>query len=349
VPVGPATRLESELLEQGAVLASRADAGRQSARAAADLLRSAGTDYLLLGGRGSSDNVARYAQYLLGMHAGISAGLAAPWLFAGDFPAPSLRRGAVLAVSQSGGSPDVVALLAGARKQGRPAIALTNQPDSPLAATADVVVPLGAGPERSVAATKSYTASLHAVAQLALALRPDPDMERWLERAPRLVAEVVEEQLASRARFDVLGEAAWLTVVGRGLNYATAHETALKLRELSGTPAEAFSPPDLLHGPVAALGPATGLWVVSVGGGRQPDSALTGALRERVGGMVAVSDDAELLADADVAVRLPDGLPAWVAPLAAVVPGQVAALRLAELRGVDIDAPHGLSKVTLTS
>jgi glucosamine--fructose-6-phosphate aminotransferase (isomerizing) len=341
----PTTRLESELLEQGEVLASRIDASGP----AADLLRSSGTDYLLLGGRGSSDNAARYAQYLLGMHAQLSAGLATPWLFAGDFAPPSLRGGAVLAVSQSGGSPDVVALLAAAPKQGRPAIAVTNAPGSPLAATADVVVPLGAGRERSVAATKSYAASLHALAQLALALRPDPDMEDWLARLPELLAGFVEEQLESRAQFDALAESAWLTVIGRGLNYATAHETALKLRELSGTPAEAFSPPDLLHGPVAALGASTGLWVVSAGGGRQLDSALVRPLRDRAGVMVAVSDDEDLLDGADLAVRLPDGLPAWVAPFLAVIPGQVAALRLAELRGVDIDAPHGLSKVTLTT
>jgi glucosamine--fructose-6-phosphate aminotransferase (isomerizing) len=160
---------------------------------------------------------------------------------------------------------------------------------------------------------------------------------------------LAEEQLAARGRFDPLGGCAWLTVVGRGLNYATAHETALKLRELSGTPAEAFSPPDLLHGPVAALGSRTGLWVVSAGGGRQPDPALIGALRDRAGMVVEVSDEEELLEAADIAVALPAGLPAWVAPFLAVVPGQVAALRLAEVRGVDIDAPHGLHKITLTA
>jgi glutamine---fructose-6-phosphate transaminase (isomerizing) len=344
-----ASRLESELREQGAVLGSRAEAGRAAARETADLLLSAGCEYLLLGGRGSSDNAARYAQYLLGMHVGMSAGLAAPWLFAGDFSPPSLRGAGVLAVSQSGGSPDVVALLAGARKQERPAIAVTNDPCSPLAAVADVVVPLCVGRERSVAATKSYTASLHALAQLAFALRPDPDMEGWLAQLPDLVSGFADEQLGSRARFDPLGGSAWLTVVGRGLNYATAHETALKLRELSGTPAEAFSPPDLLHGPVAALGGRTGVWVVSGGGGRQPDPELVGALRGRAGLVVVVSDDEQLLAAADIAVPLPTGLPPWVAPFLAVIPGQVAALRLAEVRGVDIDAPHGLSKVTLTA
>jgi glutamine---fructose-6-phosphate transaminase (isomerizing) len=344
-----ASQLEVELLEQAKVLETRAQAGREAAHDTAGLLRGARTDYLLLGGRGSSDNAARFAQYLLGMHAGLSTGLAAPWLFGGDFPPPSLRGGGVLAVSQSGGSPDVVALLAASREQRRPAIAVTNDPGSPLAAAADVVVPLGAGPERSVAATKSYLASIHAAVQLALALRPDSEMASWLTRLPGLVEHTVRELLESRSCFDPLDAMQWLTVIGRGLNYGTAHETALKLRELSGTPAEAFSPPDLLHGPVAALGTSAALWAVSSGGSRQLDAGLVRGLGARAGLVVAVSDSDELLDAADIAIRLPTGLPPWVAPFLAVVPGQVAALRLAELRGVEIDSPHGLSKVTLTT
>jgi glucosamine--fructose-6-phosphate aminotransferase (isomerizing) len=341
------SRLEAELREQGSALAARAAPGWDAAHEAATLLR--GVDYLVVAGRGSSDNAARYAQYLLGRHVRLTVGLAAPWLFWGDFEPPSLAGGAVLAVSQSGSSPDVAAVLAEARRQGRPAVAITGDPESPLAATADVVVPLAVGPERSVAATKTYSASLHAIAQLALALRPDPAMAGWLERVPELVTATANDQLESRERFDALEAAAHLTVVGRGMNFSTAHEVALKLRELSGTPAEAFSPPDLLHGPIAALGVATGLWLVSAGGGRQLDPELSSVLRAHAGTSVVVSDEGALLAPADISVRVPPGLPDWVAPFVAVVPGQAAALRLAELRQVDVDAPHGLTKVTLTS
>src|SRR5262249_8330700 len=263
--------------------------------------------------------------------------LAAPWLFAGDFEPPSLAAGGVLAVSQSGRSPDVVAVLAEARRQGRPAIAITGDPASPLAEAADVAVPLAVGPERSVAATNTYLASLHAVAQLALALGPAIAMADWLERIPALVTETAAAQLDERERFGSLDAAPHLTVVGRGLNFSTAHEVALKLRELSGTPAEAFSPPDLLHGPIAALERSTALWLISAGGGRQLDARLSDALRAHAGLSVAVSDEDALLAPADISVRLPSGLPDWVAPFVAVVPGQVAGLRLAELRGVDVD------------
>jgi glucosamine--fructose-6-phosphate aminotransferase (isomerizing) len=191
-------------------------------------------------------------------------------------------------------------------------------------------------------------ASLHAIAQLALALRPDLAMADWLEQLPELVTEMASAQLDSRARFDPLEAATHLTVVGRGMNFSTAHEVALKLRELSGTTAEAFSPPDLLHGPIAALGATTGLWLVSAGAGRQLDPEVSSALRAHAGTSVVVSDDDDLLAPADIGVRVPAGLPDWVTPFVAVVPGQVAALRLAELRHVNVDAPHGLTKVTLT-
>jgi glutamine---fructose-6-phosphate transaminase (isomerizing) len=337
--------LEHELREQGDALRRRvADPGGDVGRAAA-LLR--GAEHLVVAARGTSDNVARYAQYLLGRELRLAVALATPSLFSDPGSAPRLEHAAVMAVSQSGRSPDIVGVLAAARAQGRPTLALTNDPGSPLAEQADVVIPLLTGPERSVAATKTYTASLFAVAQLAEALAPLPGRPDALQRLPDQIDAIVAEQLAGRERFDVLAGAALLTVLGRGLHYATAHETALKVRELAGIPAEAFSPPDLLHGPIAALGPRSAVWLTA--GERHLDrdlAALWGELRERAGVTVAVTRDQHL--EADVVVRLPDA-PVWAMPILAVVPGQAAALRLAEVQGVDVDAPHGLHKVTLTS
>jgi glucosamine--fructose-6-phosphate aminotransferase (isomerizing) len=145
----PPTWLEREILAQGGALRDRAGAGLEAARAAAELL--GGVDYLLVAARGSSDNAARYGQYLLGAEAGLTVALAAPWLYTGR--APRIGAGGVLGISQSGRSPDIVAVLAAARAQERPAVAMTNDEGSPLARTADVVIPLAVGPERSVAAT----------------------------------------------------------------------------------------------------------------------------------------------------------------------------------------------------
>jgi glucosamine--fructose-6-phosphate aminotransferase (isomerizing) len=275
--------------------------------------------------------------------------LAAPWLYGHGHQPPALARAAVLAISQSGRSPDVVGVLAAARAQGRPTIAITNAADSPLAAHADVIVDLAVGPERSVAATKTYTASLHALVQIASTMAPGRIPRDSVGRLPAQLESAVADQLAGRDRFDVLARARPLTVVGRGLDYATAHETALKVRELGGVPAEAFSLPDLLHGPVAALDRDAALWTASSGAEAEPEVLdAVRELRARAGVTVAVSGDRRLLELADLAVALPDDLAEWAGPLVAVVPGQVAGLRLAEIGGADVDHPFGLAKVTLT-
>jgi glutamine---fructose-6-phosphate transaminase (isomerizing) len=341
------THLEREAREQGEVLAARTEQGWEHAAVAAALLGAEDVDYLVVAARGSSDNAARYAQYLLGAEARLPVALAAPWLYSGESP-PLLSRGAVLAISQSGRSPDIAGVVSAARAQHRPVVAITNDAGAAVGAGADVVVPLLAGEERSVAATKTYLASLHAIAQIADCLRPDPERAAWFERLPALVSSVVEEQFAARARFDPLGRVSLVTVVARGFQFPTAHETALKVRELSGIPAEAFSLPDLLHGPIAALSDAGAVWLVSTAGRDQPGRDQFEPLRADTGVSVAVSDRDELLTVADVAIPIPAGLPEWLAPLVAVIPGQAAALRLAEVRNVDVDHPHGLRKVTLT-
>jgi glutamine---fructose-6-phosphate transaminase (isomerizing) len=343
----PLSRLELEIREQPDALATRTEAGWECAATAASLLATDDIDYLLVAARGTSDNAARYAQYLLGVEARLPVALAAPWLYEGESP-PLLARGAVLAISQSGRSPDITAVVSAAGAQGRPTIVITNDPESPLAAAAQVVVPLLTGPEQSVAATKTYLASLHAIAQLACCLRDGGGRDEWFDKLPALVREMVDRQLSERAQFDRLADVALLTVVGRALQFPTAHETALKVRELSGIPAEAFSPPDLIHGPIAALGSAGALWLISTQARGQPDLPAFESLRQTTSVSVAVSDRAELVAAAAIGIQLPPSIPQWVAPILAVLPGQAAALRLGELHGVDLDHPHGLQKVTLT-
>lgn len=278
----------------------------------------------------------------------MQVGLAAPSLFRTPGTAPALIGAAVIGISQSGRSPDVVGVLSAARAQNRPTIAITNDVTSPLAESADVVVPLDAGQERSVAATKTYLASLHAVHQILESLRPSADRQAWLERLPDVVDAMVEEHLTHRERFDVLANQQPITALGRGLDLANAHETALKIRELTGVITEAFSPPDLLHGPIAALRDGAA-WVVSTTRAEPELSAVVETLRQRRLTLAIVSADAELLDLASLRIPLDAGLPQWVASVVSVIPAQAAALRLAELGRVDVDHPTGLSKVTLTA
>lgn len=344
----PVSLLERELWEQGQAIARRA-AMMERAEDAARLIGARDVDYLLIAARGSSDNAARFGQYLLGAETGLTVALAAPSLFGDASQQPRLRGAAVLGISQSGQSPDIVAVLSAAREQGRPTIALTNEERSPLASVADVVVPLATGPERSVAATKTYLASLHALVQIVEALRPDAERRAWLERLPELVDATVAEQLGRRSEFERLQDVAVLTAVGRGLDFSTAHETALKIRELSGIVSEAFSPPDLLHGPVAALGGDGALWLVDTKGQLdETTETVIAKARERGMRVVVVSRQPPAAAPDAFLVAIAPRVPHWVASILAVVPGQVAAFYLASHRGVELDHPHGLSKVTLT-
>ena len=332
--------LEQEIREQGQVLAARAEPGMAAAREAGALLARSG--HVVISARGSSDNAARYAQYLFGDELRLEVGLAAPWLYHDVDHAPLLTDAAVVAISQSGQSPDIVAVLVAARAQGRPVVVITNDLQSEMAAQADVVVPLLAGEERSIAATKTYLASLQALVQIVEALSPSDERREWLSRLPVEVETIASRSLEQRSDFDVFRGASPITITGRGLFYSTACESALKVRELSGTPAEAFSPPDLLHGPIAALQAPAGTWLIS------PGEELE-QIAQRLEPTVIVSTDERALSRARLPIRLPADPPDWALAILATVPAQAAALRLAELGGGDVDRPHGLHKVTLTS
>src|SRR5262249_45011207 len=153
---------------------------------------------------------------------GLAVGLAAPWLYGHGHRPPRLPGAAVLGISQAGRSRGIVGVLAAARGQNRPAIASTNAPGSPLGGGAGVGMPLDVGEERSVAASKTYTASLHALAQLGAALRPGRFSPEIMAILPELVSELTEAQLDRRETFDRLAEATLMTAVGRGLDFATA-------------------------------------------------------------------------------------------------------------------------------
>jgi glucosamine--fructose-6-phosphate aminotransferase (isomerizing) len=340
--------LEEELEEQPAALARLIE--RQSARAdeIAGIFGRDDVRYVLIASRGSSSNAARYAQYLLGRAHRVPVMFATPSLYTIYEQPPRLEGAVVVGISQSGASPDVASVLAEARRQGRPTVALTNIADSPLAREADAVLPLEAGEERAVAATKTYLNSLGAVALL-FAAADGPVALGQLAAMPDILREQIALSLETAPPLDEYADAVGATVVARGVNYGTAFEIALKIRELSGLVVEAYSPADLMHGPIAAISEGWPVIVVAPSGPARPSvEGLVLPLRERGARVLAISDVAAVLRRAQTKLPLVPRVPEWLSPLTAVIPGQLTAMRLAQLRGLDIDKPVGLSKVTLT-
>jgi glucosamine--fructose-6-phosphate aminotransferase (isomerizing) len=341
--------VEAELREQPAALERFLAAESAHANDVARGLIRDDVRYLLIVSRGSSSNVARYMQYLFGAVNRLPVAFATPSLYSVYDSAPELGPAAAIGISQSGASPDVVAVLVEARRQGRPTLAITNDPKSPLAQAADWTLPLHAGEERAVAATKTYLNSIAAVALLSTAAVGDPDRLAALHAMPKVVAEQIERSVKDAEALDRYRDVQSGSVVARGVNYGTAFEIALKIRELSGAPFEAFSSADLLHGPIAALRSGRPAIVIAPSG--KTLSSLRAAVdkvRERGAEVIAISDDGSFLADANTALPLVRSVPEWLTPLVTVIPGQVAAVHLARLHGADVDQPVGLTKITLT-
>ncbi len=341
--------VETELREQPAALERFLAAESAHAAEIAQGLFREDVRYLLIVSRGSSSNVARYMQYLFGTVNRLPVAFATPSLYTVYDAPPELGPSAAIGISQSGASPDVVAVLAEARRQGRPTLAITNDPRSPLAQTADWILPLHAGEERAVAATKTYLNSIAAVALLSTVAVGDPRLLRELRAMPAAVSEQIERSLGATDGFDRYREVESGSVIARGVNYGTAFEIALKIRELSGAPFEAFSSADLLHGPIAAAKSGRPAFVIAPSGRTLTSlRAAVASVRERGSEVIAISDDPAFLSAADTAFPLVPGVPEWLSPLLTVVPGQIAAVRLATLRGADVDSPAGLTKITLT-
>ncbi len=343
------SHLEAELRQQPEALRDLIERQHGYAEQIGDLFRSNDVQYILIASRGSSSNAARYAQYLLGRAHRVPVAFATPSLFTLYEQPPRLDGALVIGISQSGKSPDVVEVVAEARRQGRPTVALTNSPASPLGQAADAVLKLEAGDEQAVAATKTYVNSLGAVALIFATTTSDGQALAELERLPDQLAAQLEHSWSDVTALDSFGGIEGGTVIARGINYCTSFEIALKIRELSGLLFESYSAADLMHGPVAAIAP--GWPVIAVAPSGPALSAMADAVDAvglRGARTIVIADDERLLALGEIGLPLLPGVPEWLSPLVSVVPGQLAALRFAQLRGIDLDRPLGLSKVTLT-
>ena len=342
--------LDREIAEQPRALAQLLEEERATVEAIAQTIREHDPHYVILAARGSSDNAARYSQYLFGTINNLSAALATPSIHTIYQQPPRMKEALVIAISQSGQSPDIVSVVEEGRRQGALTVALTNAPDSPLASTAQHTIHLHAGMEKAVAATKTYTTSLMALAMLASALSGDESRFKTLARVPGWIDQVLQHHdtiLNAAERYCYID---YCVVASRGYNYATAYEIALKLKELDYIIAEPYSSADFQHGPLALV--EHGFPVVAV----VPDGALAPELttffrelRDRGADVIMISADPDALDLAQTRLPLPNGIPEWVSPLVAVVPGQLFAYGLTQAKRLDPDQPRGIHKITLTT
>jgi glucosamine--fructose-6-phosphate aminotransferase (isomerizing) len=343
----PGALMAAEIAEQPDVLAAQADHGLGAIRAVAEQVRAADPRCVLLAARGTSDHAALYAKYLVETELGLPAGLASLSSLTAYGSRPRMDGVLWLAVSQSGGSPDLVDSTAAAARAGALTLAVTNARESALAQAARLHVDIGAGPEVSVAATKSYTAQLQALWLLVDAWRGgDGHAVRALPTAVRAVLDREEvSDLATRYRF-----VDRLVTTGRGFSYPTAREAALKLMETCYLSAHAFSGADLLHGPFAMVDHDRPVVVVAPEGvGGELLRPVLERLRDRradvciVGSRVLVEEFQPA-----VGLALPAGLDERLSPVVQIVPLQQLALQVARMRHLDPDRPRGLRKVTET-
>ncbi len=343
------SQLYQEIHEQPAVLARLL--ATQSAQVAqiAAAIRAFAPSFVCIAARGTSDNAARYAQYLFGTHARLAVALAAPSIHTLYQTAPQLERALVIAISQSGQSADVRQVLQDAREQGALTVSITNDPTSPLAQAAQYHVDLSAGTERSIAATKSYTAQLMVVAMLVGALVDDPHYTAELQTLPTLMQQTLEHSATAAQWIDRYRYMERYAVIGRGYNYSTAFEISLKVKELNYLAGEGYSEADFRHGPIAII--QAGFPVIVVA----PDGAAFSTVKDL---LVRLHEKA---AECLVITNRPDDCAPYAkfllpippvaehfSPILAVVPGQFIAMYLAITRGNPVDQPRGLSKVTNT-
>lgn len=340
--------LESEICEQPDVIAQLIENELDNVHRMTGALKGS-FKYVLIAARGTSDNAARYAQYLFGAHNRLQVGLATPSLFTLYDSRPDMSEALIIGISQSGQSPDIVSVLTEGRRQGRPTIALTNDTSSPLAKAADHVVALHAAPERSVAATKSYTASLAALALISCCLNENKDLLEDLRRVPsymRHTLEGLEDSLSHVERYRYMEHC---SVIGRGYNYSTAFEVSLKVKELSRIVAEPYSSADFRHGPIATIYRGFPVIIIAPRGAIFLDvKDLLDKLHSLKAETLIISDDSEVLDTAHLPLPITSGLPEWLTPLVAILPGQLFALNLTIQKGLNPDDPEGLTKVTET-
>ncbi|MEO3432993.1 SIS domain-containing protein [Inquilinus sp. CAU 1745] len=332
----------AEASETPRIVARQFERNADAVATLAERLRAAPPRFVVTGARGSSDHAATFAKYLIETRLGLVTASAAPSVATIYNRTLAMEGALFIAISQSGRSPDLIDMTERAKAGGALTVALVNDSESPLAAVCDTVLPLHAGAETSVAATKSYIGSLAALLHLTAAWTGDEALTRALTQLPGRLEEALD--LDWSPMVDALADARDLLILGRGTNLAIAQEAALKLKETCGLHSEAFSAAEVMHGPVALVGQDYPVVVFS------PEDETRASVRE-LAATIRAQGGRVLIAETEGAAdRLPVPRPLHPAcdSLPMILAFYRAAARLSVRRGLDPDEPRHLRKVTET-
>jgi len=344
------TTMEREIGEQPQSLARTLEVNAAELDALGRSLRARPVSTVMIAARGSSDNAGVYAKYLFQCFNGVPVAMATPSLYTFHHAPPRLKDIFVLGVSQSGQSEDIVEVMAEARRQGALTASITADARSPVAAQSQHVLKLETGPEKAVAATKTFTSSLALIAGLSAAWGQSGERSGALARLPELAASTLAAASGPVAQAaPTFRHISRCVVLSRGFSYGIAMEVALKLKELTYVTAEPYSSADFQHGPMAMVEPNFPVILVATKGILHDHLVeLARQVRQRKPDLLCISDSRDILELGDSRLPVSEGAPEWLSPILAVMPGQMFALRLSLARGIDPDVPRGLSKVTVT-
>jgi glucosamine--fructose-6-phosphate aminotransferase (isomerizing) len=342
--------LHSEIFEQPVRLERLLQSQKQTAERIAAAIQKQEIHFVFIAARGTSETAGRYANYLWGVNNKLPVAFAAPSLFTYYNQPPQLRSALVVGISQSGRSPDIVSVLTEGKRQGCLTVAITNDVTSPLANAADFVLDIGAGDENSVAATKTYSTELMSIAMLSAALKNSQSMWKELEKVPEWMQLALQSDPEVNSTAQHFKSVSNCVVLGRGFNYPTAYEWALKLKELTYMKAAPYSSADFMHGPIAIVDGSFPIFAIVTNGAVSQSmiDVLQDLRYERGVELLTISDLKEVHKLSQHALQIPEGIPEWITPMVTIVPAQLFCYHLARSKGHDTESPRGIHKVTET-
>jgi glucosamine--fructose-6-phosphate aminotransferase (isomerizing) len=325
-------------------------AERENVKSFAEEIKKRDIRFGVIAARGTSDNAATYGKYIMELVNGLPVGLAAPSIFTLYGAKPRLNNTLVIGISQSGKAADAIEYLQKSKEYGAMTACITNEPDSEMAKVSDFPIFCHAGPEKSVAATKTYTTTLAALCLLSATMAGRDDLVKKLFDVPGQIETLIqscESELRRRAeRYRYMEEC---IVLARGISRATAFEAALKLTETCYVRVEPFSSADFLHGPIAIVQEGMPCFLYAPEGPAFPSMMeMANRLKDRSAELIVVSSNNEILSMADTKFKVPVQVDDLLSPIVYIVVGQIFAQYLALTKGLDPDHPRGLSKVTIT-